>query len=198
MSAEEAGVTLPILVKESTDPELVALVAAGGPEARPAFQQVYERHAERVFAFLVRFLGDEELAKDALQETFLRFHRSIPDHTATGSIQAWLFRVSRNAGIDLIRKQAKQERMVVERAKRLEAGEDESVVADASRRERVARTREALTRIPADDRALLLQRHGLSMRVTDLAESFACTERTVRNRLRRAASRLAAAVTEQE
>jgi len=48
--------------------------------------------------------------------------------------------------------------------------------------------------LPEETRALLIQRHGLDMTLDDLAESFACDERTVRRRLVAAGELLARAL----
>jgi RNA polymerase sigma-70 factor (ECF subfamily) len=65
---------------------------------------------------------------------------------------------------------------------------------EVERREDVKRLQVALASLPAETRALLVQRHGMCMKLTEIAESFDCTERTVRNRLKRAAALLAEAL----
>lgn len=184
------------LVKANTDRDLIDL-ALGKPStaSRQAFRDLYERHANKIYSFLARFLGDEELARDALQETFLRVHRRLSEHDVDASFSSWLYRIARNAGIDLVRRRAKQERLVSAKAERLVPADDD-VVEDAARREQIELTRRALDALEPEDRALLIQRHGLNMKQAALAESFAVTERTIRNRLRSAAARLILAVGE--
>lgn len=184
--------------KKATDPGLVAVAAgADGPDAaRAAFRTLYERYADDVFAFLRRFLGDATLAEDALQETFLRVHARLPEHDPERSFRGWVYRIARNAAIDLVRRQEKQGRLAGAQAERLAPPEPEQVVAQAARRERIDQARDALAALDEDDRMLLLLYHGQGLTQVELAEVFACTERTIRNRLGRALDALADAVLE--
>lgn len=69
---------------------------------------LYDRHAERLLAALVRTTGDRELAFDVVQETFARAlergHRvRLPPD---GSAWPWLWRVARNLAADARRRGA--------------------------------------------------------------------------------------------
>jgi RNA polymerase sigma-70 factor (ECF subfamily) len=66
---------------------------AGDPEA---FDQVYQEHRPRLFAFLVRLSGESALAEDLLQETFLRLARAAPTLAPDTRLRPWLFTVARN------------------------------------------------------------------------------------------------------
>lgn len=61
----------------------------------------YERP---IFSFLARMVGDEEIAVELTQETFLRCFRSL-DRVRPGSpLKPWLFRIARNIAIDYLRR----------------------------------------------------------------------------------------------
>jgi RNA polymerase sigma-70 factor (ECF subfamily) len=174
---------------------LLARAAAGGGEGDRAFHELYERHKRPVFGFLVRLLRDEPLAEDVLQEAFLRVYRALDQYDPERSFRGWVFQIARNAALDALRLARKEEKLREASAKRLEgAGEGEVVVPEVARLESGERTREALDSLPADARALLLQRHGLGMSIAELAESWSVTERTVANRLKGAVALLAKAL----
>lgn len=61
-----------------------------------AFDQVYEAFRPRLFSFLVRLTGQQALAEDLLQETFLRLARAAPKLAPDTRLGAWLFTVARN------------------------------------------------------------------------------------------------------
>lgn len=161
--------------------------------AHAAFRELYDRHKDGLYAFLLRFLRDEALAEDALQEAFLRVHRNLDAFDASRSFRAWLYEIGRNAGLDASRRRAKQDRLAAVKASEAAPASD-AVLDEVERREARDRAASVLDRLPDDARALLIQRHGHGMKLSELAESFACTERTVRNRLRSAAVLLARAV----
>lgn len=60
-----------------------------------------ERYRPRLFGIAYRMLGSYEDAEDAVQETFLRWHRAPTEHIA--STEAWLVSVVTRIAIDRLR-----------------------------------------------------------------------------------------------
>lgn len=162
---------------------------ADGPAA---FLDLYRRHRADLLAFLVRYLRDATLAEDVLQETFVRVHANL-DAAPPCSFRAWVHRVARNVATDALRREGKQERLATSPAAPAPA-EAPGPDAEAASREAIDRARAALATLPDEERALLLQRHASGLRLDELAEAWDCTERTIRNRLERAAQSLARAL----
>lgn len=162
---------------------------ADGPAA---FLDLYRRHRADLLAFLVRYLRDATLAEDVLQETFVRVHANL-DAAPPCSFRAWVHRVARNVATDALRRETKQERLApAAPPPAAPPGPD----AEAASREAVDRARAALATLPDEERALLLQRHASGLTLDELAAAWDCTERTIRNRLERAAQALARALVE--
>ena len=71
----------------STRARIWSLIAAlnGGDER--AFEALYFRYRDWVVALAYRFTGDENLALDVLQETFLLFAQKISRFCADGAIE---------------------------------------------------------------------------------------------------------------
>jgi RNA polymerase sigma-70 factor (ECF subfamily) len=57
------------IVKELTDPELVASLAAGEVEA---LRTLYQRYGALCYSLAVRILGDPGRAEDVVQDAFIR------------------------------------------------------------------------------------------------------------------------------
>lgn len=72
-------------------------------------RDLYRDHAPAVHTFILRMIGDYQLAEDVLQETMLRaWHHADRLGANEGSIRSWLFTVARNIAIDKARvRQAK-------------------------------------------------------------------------------------------
>src|SRR5690242_19366517 len=65
---------------------------------------VYAAHGPELYRFAVRSLGDNGLAEEAVQETFLRAWQAAERFDETlGSLRTWLFAIVRNVVIDLSR-----------------------------------------------------------------------------------------------
>jgi RNA polymerase sigma-70 factor (ECF subfamily) len=69
--------------------------------------RVYRRDARRVFATLVRLLGDFDLAEEALHEAFRAALEQWPARGVPGNPTAWLVSAGRFKAIDSIRRQAR-------------------------------------------------------------------------------------------
>jgi RNA polymerase sigma-70 factor (ECF subfamily) len=181
-----------VIEDAADDAELVRLVRAGDTSSE-AFGALYDRHKAAVFSFLVRWLRDAALAEDVLQETFFRAYANLETFDVSRSFGAWLYQVARNAATDALRVMKKGERLERAVAKPEQSDED-SAASTLSRHETLGEVREAFDALDDEPRALLIQRYGLEMKLEDLAQSFECTERTVRNRLYEAGTRLVEAI----
>lgn len=62
------------------------LIRAAQKGDRDAFARLYEAHAERVYRYLVRRLGQPADAEDVTAEVFVRAMRALPSYKAKGFI----------------------------------------------------------------------------------------------------------------
>jgi len=85
----------------ATDEELVAAILEGDAAL---YTDLVERYRGRLINYLNRFLGNAEESEELSQEVFLRVYRALDRYNPKYRFSTWLFRVARNAAIDLIRK----------------------------------------------------------------------------------------------
>src|SRR5262245_54685177 len=91
------------------DPELVRRMQ-GGDEA--ALELLYGRYGGLVFTLALRIVGDPELAREVLQDTFLRSWSGSESYDARrGRVPWWLMGIARNRAIDLLRSRSHQARI---------------------------------------------------------------------------------------
>ncbi|MBI3725642.1 RNA polymerase sigma factor [bacterium] len=176
---------------EQDDAALVRLARSDDSSREKACLELYERYKDEVFSFLLRLVGERELALDTSQEAFFRLYRFLDRFDPERPFRPWLHQIVRNAALDALRLRRKEKHMLADAPPAEARGENGGVVGEVAGREEIADARRAIDALPEETRALLLQRHGLGMKLEDLAASFSCTERTVRNRLHMAASELA-------
>lgn len=89
------------------DEPAVVRAAAGGDVA--AYEQLYRRHAPRVFAVLWRLCGGQQArAEDALQEAFLQAWKALPAFRMESSVATWLHRLAINAALMELRARGNQ------------------------------------------------------------------------------------------
>ena len=65
---------------------------------------MYAAYKGRIYTFLLRFLGDPELADDVTQETFTKAYRALGTLSNGHRVLPWLYRIASNAAIDQIRR----------------------------------------------------------------------------------------------
>ena len=83
-----------------SDEELYNLVADKMRISEMAFSVLYDRHSPQIWAFCLRFLGNETVAKDVFQETFLRFYNSIDGSRAINNLPGYILKIARNLCIN--------------------------------------------------------------------------------------------------
>lgn len=88
--------------KESvTDADLVRRLVTGSEQA---LAELYDRHADAVYAAAYRLTGDRQTAEEVVQETFLAlWNRAELYDAEVGSLTAWLLTISRNRSVDRLR-----------------------------------------------------------------------------------------------
>jgi RNA polymerase sigma-70 factor (ECF subfamily) len=79
----------------------------GAAQARAAAESVYRAESRRVFATLVRLLGDFDLAEEALADAFRAALEQWPREGVPANPRAWLVSAGRFKAIDGIRRRAR-------------------------------------------------------------------------------------------
>src|ERR1700693_1231029 len=91
---------------EGHDAAVVAQVLGGG---RGASRAPVERHSRAVFRLAYRMMSNEQDAEDVVQETFLKAYRSLNNFEERSTFSTWLYRITSNCALDLIRKRQRHE-----------------------------------------------------------------------------------------
>jgi RNA polymerase sigma-70 factor, ECF subfamily len=86
-----------------------------------AAQEIYKRDSRRIFATLVRVLGDLDWAEEAMQEAFSAAMVSWPSEGIPKNPVAWLVSTGKNKAIDELRKRGRLEQRKEEIGRRYEA-----------------------------------------------------------------------------
>src|SRR5437764_14241614 len=86
--------------------------------AREAVDAVYRSDSRRVFATLVRLLGDFDLAEEALHDAFASAVEQWPREGTPANPRAWLVSAGRFKAIDAMRRRARFDASLGELAER--------------------------------------------------------------------------------
>jgi len=69
-----------------------------------AFKFLYAKYNQKIYRFCLRILGDDSLAKDAFQETFIKVYENRMQFRGE-KFSSWLFTIARHTCINYIRSQ---------------------------------------------------------------------------------------------
>jgi RNA polymerase sigma-70 factor (ECF subfamily) len=72
------------------------------------FASIYDRHGERMKSIAYHQLGNVSDAEDAVQETFLKVHRSAATYNGEAAFTTWLYRILINTCYDMLRKRSRR------------------------------------------------------------------------------------------
>ena len=71
--------------------------------APTTWEDVARTHGRKIYNFAYRLTGNSDDAKDLTQEVFLRVRKGLESYTP-GSFDGWLWRITRNAFLDEVRR----------------------------------------------------------------------------------------------
>src|SRR5690606_34845470 len=92
-----------------------------GEDTAAIVESIYRSESRRVFATLVRLLGDFELAEEALHDAFTSAVEQWPREGVPANPRAWLVSAGRFKAIDMIRRRARFNASLSELAERIDA-----------------------------------------------------------------------------
>jgi len=155
----------------------------GDPVAAAAFVRATQAEVWRFAASLV----DAGTADDLTQETYLRAFRALPGFRGDASARTWLFGIARRTCADHIRGTVRRRRLVTRAAALAfeQVGEDASGPVGST---------ELLARLSPTQREAFVLTQVLGLSYEEAAQSLDVPIGTIRSRVARARSELAATV----
>jgi RNA polymerase sigma factor (sigma-70 family) len=151
----------------------------------PTWDEVVERHSDRVYRLAYRLTGDRHDAEDLTQEVFVRVFRSLSTYTP-GTFEGWLHRVTTNLFLDQARRKQRIrfDTLSDERAARLRSAlpTPDAVYADQTFDDDIER---ALATLPPDFRAAVVLCDVEGLTYEEIAEILDAKLGTVRSRIHR-------------
>ena len=159
-----------------------------------AFREIVSRYKNSLYAFLRRFLNQQELVEDVFQETFLQLYASRDSFDSDRPLRPWLFTIAANKAKDALRKV--QRHSAVSLGGIAEAGEatvDDIVNLlqankttpdeELGRDETARRVREIIAQMPENLRAILILAYFEQFSYKQMADILSIPIGTVKSRL---------------
>lgn len=156
---------------------VIDLVKAGNAEA---FAEIVEHYQTPIFSYLYRLTADYEIARDLSQDTFIQAYREINKLKSNLSFKPWLYRIATNCAWQFRRRKRLLSFIPLKEDPEVESPENQSDIND----ERTA-VKEALSRIPRDQRVCLVLHFMEGFKYKEIGETLGISEEAVRKRVAR-------------
>lgn len=156
-----------------------------------AFEELYSKYYDKVFAIARGVLLDNDEAADAVQEVFTLVYRHLGRFDRRSRFSTWLFRVAVNRSIQEARRNRHQTRNVELTETSAQVSPEEPETGDP-------RVQHALERMAPQDRALLTLFYWDELSLNEIAASVGCNVNAAKTRLYRARERFRALYEEEE
>lgn len=168
-----------------------------------AFDALVRRYQDRIYNLIYRMVGDEDLARDAVQDVFVKAFRSLAGFRGESGFYTWVYRIALNTAASERRKRAGPRGRVVSLdavRRNAEGGtggfEPEASVVDpssaASSREVDRLVQAAIDELEEDFRVIVVLRDIEGLDYDRIGEILGLPRGTVKSRLHRARQALRA------
>jgi RNA polymerase sigma-70 factor (ECF subfamily) len=161
------------------DSQLIARILSGD---RAAEREMYDTHVDRVFRLAYRMTGDEMMAEDYTQETFIRAFDKLDTFEGRSALSTWVHSIAVSVILSGLRK--------VKRLRNREAEMDEVTERTAGLAgtdvELKIRLHQAIDALPDDLRMTFIMHDIEGYKHNEIAEVFDAPTGTIKSRLSRA------------
>lgn len=176
---------------DAQDAQDMARLAAGHDAA---LNELMERHAGKLFHYLIRCLRDEAEAEDVAQETFVRVYQHRTKFDPGQRFSTWLYTIATNLVRDRHRWRARHPQVSLEAedgdtgtelgARLAHSGAGPGEALESA--ERAAVVREAVAALPEELRTPLLLAEYEDKPQAEIAQILSCSVKAVETRIYRA------------
>lgn len=175
-----------------SDHDAELMLRAANDEAA-AFRELFDRHYARAVNIAYRMLADKDLAEDIAMDAFVRIYEARASYKPTAKFSTFLYRVVANLSINAARRARAITQEPLDEA-RVGASTDPDPTVELQRAEVSREVRDAILRLPENQRmALVLTRYD-EMSYEQAAEVMGVSVKAIESLLHRAKRNLRSAL----
>jgi RNA polymerase sigma-70 factor (ECF subfamily) len=171
--------------------ELADLVTAARAGDRAAFDELVRATSAETYTLAYRLVGNEEDARDVVQETYLRAYKGIGKFRAESQFSTWLYRITANcAATQLGKRKRHRHEELLDDAFIPDLSPDRDPVGQAEASNLRARLSSALEDLPPRLRAVVVLRDVYDLPHEAIAAELGISTSAAKVRLHRARRQL--------
>jgi RNA polymerase sigma-70 factor, ECF subfamily len=176
-------------IVEFEQAELAALLRRSAAGERQAFASLYEKTAPKLFGLLRRMFRSEEIARDALQETYVLIWKNASSYNpGLAAPLTWMARIARNKAIDIRRLRSERIASLSDELDLKMLATEEN--ASDAKRDELRRLENCLQGLSVERRNMILLAYCNGLSREELSQRFSRPVNTVKTVLRRGLAEL--------
>lgn len=141
---------------------------------------IYNSYSKAMYNTLIRITGDSEIAKDLLQEAFVKAFKKIDTLDDTRAFAGWLKRIVVNTGVEYLRKNKHVFEEITNETEGMEEEIDEGMAIEPEH------LHEAINELPAGCRSVLSLHLFEGYKHAEIAQKMNISESTSKTQFRHA------------
>lgn len=170
-----------------TDSELIARYLRD--QNTMYFTVLYRRYAGKVFAKCISMLADEGQARDATQDIFIKILLNLAKFTEQSSFSTWVYSITYNYCIDMIRKKKKMPLLFTEDIGKISKESDPEIPDSVLLEMKQERLEKVIEQLPPGDKAILMMKYIDDLQIREIGEVLGKTESAIKMQIMRAKQR---------
>ncbi len=150
------------------------------------FSQLYRKYAGKVYGKCLSILRNEDEAKDAVQDIFVKIMLNLVNFGEKSQFSTWIYSITYNFCIDLIRKRKKEKTLFGDDMERAPDVAEEDIPDEFMLEMDVKYLKRVLEDLNTGDRMILLMKYQDDMSIKEIADTIDKTESAVKMKIKRA------------
>lgn len=171
---------------QMSDSALVSLYIQGNESA---FEQLVNRHKNKVYTTILLIVKDSYTAEDLMQDAFIKAIHTMKGgrYNEEGKFSSWICRIAHNLAIDHFRKEKRSPVITLEDGSNVfntMSFSEDSAESLQIKEDTHARLRELIQTLPQSQREVLMMRHYADMSFQEIADATGVSINTALGRMR--------------
>ena len=147
---------------------------------------LYRKYAGKVYGKCLSILRNEDEAKDAVQDIFVKIMLNLGNFGEKSQFSTWIYSITYNFCIDLIRKRKKEKTLFSDDIERVPDVAEEDVPDEFMREMDIKYLKQVLEELSTGDRIILLMKYQDELSIKEIADTIDKTESAVKMKIKRA------------
>lgn len=167
----------------TSDADLISEVVGGDVER---FGVLMERYEQKLLRYVVYLIHDEVMARDVVQETFIKTYQNLRGYNPKHKFSSWIYRIAHNEAINAVKRHSRE----VDLENNPEPSQDSTIIRDIDQAILADDVADCLSKLESRQREILMLYYYENMKYDEISDVLHTPSSTVGVRIKRAREQL--------